>query len=100
MPEKAHVIPTSALKNVGNSIYQAISLDMEGKLEYGKAESFGFAEGGVEIVKDAHYEEMLPEEIRSKIDELEQKIISGEIVVDSALGKTTEEIQAVKDSVK
>lgn len=100
MPEKAHVIPTSALKNVGNSIYQAISLDMEGKLEYGKAESFGFAEGGVEIVKDAHYEEMLPEEIRNKIDELEQKIISGEIVVDSALGKTTEEIQAIKDSVK
>lgn len=100
MPDKAHVIPTSALKNVGNSIYQAIQLDMEGKLEYGKAESFGFAEGGVEIVKDAHYEEMLPEEIRTKLDELEQKIISGDIVVDTAIGKSTEEIQAIKDSVK
>ncbi|MGD9568839.1 MAG: BMP family ABC transporter substrate-binding protein [Sedimentibacter sp.] len=94
------VIPTSALKNVGNSLIRAIKLDMEGKLEYGTAESLGFAEGGVELVKDAHYEEMLPEEIRTKIDELEQKIIDGDIVVDTALGMTTEEIQAIKNSVQ
>jgi basic membrane protein A len=100
MPEKAHVIPTSALKNVGASLYQAINLHMEDKLEFGKAESYGFSEGGVEIVKDAHYEEMLPEEIRTTLADLEQKIIDGEIVVETALGKTTEEIQAIKDSVK
>lgn len=100
LPDKAHVIPTSALKNVGASIFQAIKLHMEGKLEFGKAESYGFSEGGVEIVKDAHYEEMLPEEIRTKIEELEQQIVDGKIVVDTALGMTTEEIQAIKDSVK
>ena len=100
LPDKAHVIPTSALKNVGNSLYRAIKADMDGNFEYGRAESLGFAEGGVEIVKDAHYEEMLPEGIRAKLDELEQKIIDGDIVVDTALGKSTEEIQAVKDSVK
>jgi len=100
LPEKAQVIPTSALKNVGNSLIRAIKLDLEGKLEYGKAESLGFAEGGVEIVKDAHYEEMLPEAIRTTLDELEQKITDGDIVVDTAIGKSTEEIQAIKDSVK
>ncbi|MGB4440214.1 MAG: BMP family ABC transporter substrate-binding protein [Sedimentibacter sp.] len=100
LPEKADFIPTSALKNVGNSLYRAITLDMDGKLEYGVAESLGFAEGGVNLVKDAHYEEMLSEEIRTKIDELEQKIINGEIVVDSAMGKTTEEIEAIKASVQ
>lgn len=100
LPEKAQVIPTSALKNVGNSLIRAIKLDLEGKLEYGKAESLGFAEGGVEIVKDAHYEDMLPEAIRTTLDELEQKITDGDIVVDSAIGKSTEEIQAIKDSVK
>jgi basic membrane protein A len=100
LPEKAQVIPTSALKNVGNSLIRAIKLDLEGKLEYGKAESLGFAEGGVEIVKDAHYEEMLPEAIRKTLDELEQKITDGDIVVDTAIGKSTEEIQAIKDSVK
>ncbi|MDF2948552.1 MAG: tmpC [Sedimentibacter sp.] len=100
LPEKAQVIPTSALKNVGNSLIRAIKLDLEGKLEYGKAESLGFAEGGVEIVKDAHYEDMLPEAIRTTLDELEQKITDGDIVVDTAIGKSTEEIQAIKDSVK
>ncbi len=85
LPDYAKNIPTSALKNVGNSLYRAINLDLEGKLEYGTVETLGFAEGGVEIVKDAHYEEMLPENIRTALDELEQKIIDGEIVVDTAI---------------
>lgn len=83
LPDYAASIPTSALKNVGNSLYRAIKLDMEGELEYGIAESLGFAEGGVGLVKDAHWEEVVPETIRTKIDELEQKIIDGEIVVDT-----------------
>lgn len=85
LPDYAKNIPTSALKNVGNSLYRAINLDLEGNLEYGTTEVLGFAEGGVELVKDAHYEEMLPENIRTTLDELEQKIISGEIVVDTAI---------------
>ena len=100
LPDQAEFIPTSALKNVGNSLIRAIKLDLEGKLTYGAAESLGFAEGGVNLVKDAHYEEMLPENIRTKIDELEQEIIDGKIVVDSALGKTQEEIDAIKASVQ
>jgi basic membrane protein A len=100
LPEKADYIPTSALKNVGNSLYRAINLDMEGKLAYGSSEKLGFAEGGVELVKDAHYEAMVPENIRTKVDELEKQIISGEIVVDTSAGKTTDEIKAITDAVK
>lgn len=101
LPEKADFIPTSALKNVGNSLYRAIKLDMDGgKLAYGTVEKLGFAEGGVELVKDAHYEEIVPETIRTKIDELEKKIISGEIVVDTSAGKTTDEIKAITNSVQ
>lgn len=100
LPDQAEYIPTSALKNVGNSLMRAIKLDLEGKLGYGSAESLGFAEGGVNIVKDAHYEEMLPEDIRTKIDELEKDIIDGKIVVDTALGKTQEEIEAIKATVQ
>lgn len=100
LPEQADYIPTSALKNVGNSLIRAIKLDLEGKLAYGTAESLGFAEGGVNLVKDEHYEKMLPEDIRARIDELEQEIIDGKIVVDTALGKTQEEIDAIKASVQ
>lgn len=85
LPDYADRIPTSALKNVGNSLYRAIKLDLEGQLTYGTTEVLGFAEGGVEIVKDAHYEEMLPENIRTKLEELEKDIIDGKIVVDTAI---------------
>ncbi len=100
LPDQADYIPTSALKNVGNSLIRAIKLDLEGKLGYGTAESLGFAEGGVNLVKDAHYEKMLPEDIRTKIDELEKDIIDGKIVVDTALGKAQEEIEAIKATVQ
>ena len=100
LPEKADYIPSSALKNVGNSLFRAIKLDMEGKLGYGKSEKLGFAEGGVELVKDAHYEKMVPENIRTKIDELEKQIIDGTIIVDTSVGKTTDEIKAITDAVK
>lgn len=84
LPNYASSIPSSALKNVGNSLYRAIKMDIEGTLTYGGVDVLGFAEGGVELVKDAHYEEIVPEAIRAKIDELEQKIIAGEIVVETA----------------
>ena len=103
LPDYAANIPTSALKNVGNSLIRAIKLDMEGELEYGQLEYLGFAEGGVELLQDAHYEEVVPEEIRTKISELEQKITDGEIVVPTALGDNAmseDEIQALIDSVK
>ena len=33
----------------------------------------GFAENGVALVEDAHYEEMVPEDVRAYIDEVQQK---------------------------
>lgn len=103
LPDYAANIPTSALKNVGNSLMRAIKLDMDGELEYGQLEYLGFAEGGVELVKDAHYEEVVPEAIRTKIEELQQQITDGEITVPTALGDNAmseEDIQALIDSVK
>lgn len=100
MPDKQPYIPSSALKNVGNSLIRAIKLDLEGKLEYGKAETLGFAEGGVEMVMDDHYNEFMPESIKTKLAELEQDIIDGKVVVDSAVGKSTEEIQEIISKVK
>ena len=72
---------------------------MAGELAYGTTESFGLADGGVELVKDAHYEEIVPEDIRKTIDELEQKVIKGEIKVNSALTMSGDEVIALKDSV-
>ena len=47
LPDYADYIPTSALKNVGQSLYLAIQKDMLGELKYGTEETYGFKEGGV-----------------------------------------------------
>lgn len=103
LPDYAANIPSSAIKNVGNSLIRAIKMDMEGELEYGQLEYLGFAEGGVELVEDDHYKEVVPEEIRNKVEELKNQIINGELEVPTALGENAmseDEIQALYDSVK
>ena len=67
LPDYADYIPTSALKNVGNALIRAIKKDIMDELEFGTLEYLGFAEGGVELVEDAHYEEMVPEDIREEV---------------------------------
>ena len=103
LPDYAANIPSSAIKNVGNSLIRAIKMDMEGELPYGELEYLGFAEGGVELVEDDHYKEVVPEEIRNKVEELKNQIINGELEVPTALGENAmseDEIQALYDSVK
>lgn len=100
LPEYAEYIPTSALKNVGNSLIRAIKADIEGSLAYGTTESLGFAEGGVELVKDSHYEEMVPENIRTKVDELQEQIANGEVTVQTSDGMSTEDIQSIISAVE
>ena len=103
LPDYAANIPTSAVKNVGKSLERAIKMDMEGELPYGTLEYLGFAEEGVELVEDAHYEEVVPENIRTKVAELKEQITNGEITVPTALGENAmseDDIQALIDSVK
>ena len=99
LPDYADSIPTSALKNVGDALYRAIKLDMEGQLAYGTTESLGFADNGVGLVEDAHYEEMVPEEVRTYVADLQQQSTDGEITVYTAGEMTTDEIEELKASV-
>ena len=98
-PDLADVIPTSALKNVGASLSQAIKKDMEGELAWGTAETYGFAENGVALLDNEHYQEMVPEEARAEVAELQEKISNGEIEVLTSSAMTAEEIEALKASV-
>lgn len=96
----ANHIPTSALKNVDQSILRAIRMEFEGKVPYGKTEVLGIAENGVGLADNEYYQKLVPEEVRKEVEELSEKILKGEIVVDTAFGKSNEEIQKIKDSVK
>ena len=98
--EIAKRIVTSMMKNVDVSIFRGLKLHLEGKLKYGQAEALGIAEGGVGVADNKYYRELVPEQIRAKIKELEQKILKGEIKVSTAYGMSTDELNKLRASVR
>lgn len=95
----AKVIPTSVLKNVGDSLYRAVDLTLQGKLPLGTNETLGIAEGGVGLADNHYFQEMVPKEVIEKVKELQEKVIKGEIKIDSAYGMKQEEIEKIRSSV-
>ena len=57
------------------------------------AEQFGLA-------KNENYKAIVPEDIQKFIDETEQKVIDGEITVGTAFDMSTDEVAALRDSMK
>ncbi|WIV13511.1 BMP family ABC transporter substrate-binding protein [Proteiniborus sp. MB09-C3] len=98
--EKANLILSSVLKRVDNSLVRAIELETQGKLQWGTAESLGLKEESVVLAKNELYDKNVPEDFKALIEELSQKIISGEIEVESALGMETETLNDIRNSVK
>lgn len=77
-----HVL-TSMLKRVDNSLFRALSLAKEGKLPVGQVESLGIDVDAVGLAKDEYYNQYVPQSIRDKMEEIESKLRSGEIQVDT-----------------
>jgi len=84
-PAQADVIFTSVEKKVGDSLYLALSKTIDGTQTYGQTEILGLKDGAVGISKNAQYEKLVPAEVRAEVDDLEVKIVAGEIVVDTAM---------------
>ena len=68
---------TSAMKRVDNAVYNAVEELMDGSLE-GGVQSFDLAAGGVDI---SPTQDLIAPEVISAVDEVKEKIVSGEIVV-------------------
>jgi basic membrane protein A len=82
-PAKSANIVTSMMKNVDDSLYRALKMYVEGKLPVGTAETLGIAEGAIGVADNENYRKLIPDEFRDRIKELEEKIVSGEITVDT-----------------
>ena len=82
------------------SLLKAVSDYMDGTLEWGTAGELGLVDQSVGLAKNEYYDAILTEEQRAQIDEIEQMIIDGDIVVGTAFGMTTEEIEALRNSVQ
>ena len=99
-PELAANVLSSSLKNVGDSIYTAVKGWHEGTMTLDQDYILGLDSGAVGLAKNDNYTSIVPDEIQSFIDETEEKIISGEVTVGTAFDMTTEEVSALRDSMK
>ncbi|MNP03389.1 Membrane lipoprotein TpN38(b) precursor [compost metagenome] len=75
---------TSMLKNVDNTVYRAIDLLIKGELP-ASGEVLGMKEDAVGLAKDELYDQYVPQSIKDKMKEIEQKLANGEIEVKSDL---------------
>ncbi|MCT4564818.1 MAG: BMP family ABC transporter substrate-binding protein [Maledivibacter sp.] len=98
--EKSQHIVTSALKKIDASILRAVKKYQEGTLEFGKYEVLGFKEGGIGIAKNEFYNDLLNDEMKKKVEEIEAKLTNGEIEVKTAFGLDTDQINEIRNSVK
>ena len=62
--------------------------------------TLGLESGAVGLAKNENYKAIVPEDIQKFIDETEQKIINGEITVGTAFDMSTDEVVALRDSMK
>lgn len=99
-PAKAEHTPASVMKRVDNSLIRAFDLISKDQLPWGEAESLGLAEGAVGLSDNQYYEKLVSQELRGEIKQVSDKIISGEIKVETAFGKDNAAISAIVNSVK
>ncbi|MFH0778420.1 MAG: BMP family ABC transporter substrate-binding protein [Candidatus Eisenbacteria bacterium] len=76
-----HIL-TSMIKDVDVAVYETIKSVIDGTFK-GGVRALGLAEGGISYVYDENNRALIDENVRRQIEQLKEKIISGEIVVPS-----------------
>lgn len=86
-PDQAARILTSMMKNVDSSLLRAMTMHLDGELEYGAAEALGIAEGGVGLAVNDIYDENTPDDVKDIVAAVEAAVIDGEIEVGSVFAE-------------
>lgn len=97
---KAKLIPTSVMKRVDNSLVRAFDMIHKGTITWGKPETLGLSDEAVGLADNKYYEQTVPDDVRTTVSDVSKKIISGDIKVSSAFGKSTSEVTTIINSVK
>ena len=79
-PAEQKWILTSMLKRVDTAVQATIDKFVAGQLTEGSVQSFGVKEGGVDYAQNEFNKELLGD-ITTQLDEIKEKIASGEIKV-------------------
>ncbi len=100
-PQKASYIVTSVIKDVGAALYECCEAFLDGRLTYGDLHVYGLSDGKVGLVENDNYVALVPEDIRSEIEQARQQIIDGTLIVQSGLKRYTDpkELNALFDAL-
>lgn len=100
-PEKADVILTSMLKEVGNSFIAFFHTVEDGTAEWGKGVTLGLADNAVGYVDNAFFQEKVPQDLRDEMAGVAEKVKSGELKIKSYFDFASEaEYMAYRDAAK
>lgn len=91
----AAITLTSGLKNIGNSLVWFFDELDAGNEYWGTEVTLGLAEGGVGIVTDKNFATYASDDTKAAVTEAQEKVLSGEIVVPTAIGDNAVDV-AVK----
>lgn len=78
-PDLQKTIVTSMYKNCGEALIYAVKQLAAGNYPAGKTETLGFKEGTLGVIENDQYLEMVPEDIRTKVNEVVEQMKNGEI---------------------
>ncbi len=99
-PELAELIPTSVLKRVDISLFQAIEAASKGELKWGTRVAVGIPEDGIGLADNEIYQKIVPEETRKLVDDYTKKIKNGEVEVVTAFNMDNDELLKYVDDAK
>jgi basic membrane protein A len=72
---------TSVLKRTDLAVRKVIDLYADGKFPGGQTINLGLAEDGVGLTEYQYTKQDIPEQVRTRVDDLKRKIVSGELKV-------------------
>lgn len=98
----AAITLTSGLKNIGQALVWFFDQWDAGKADelWGTEVNLGIAEGGVGIVTDKNFAQYASDETKAAVEAAQEAILSGEIVVPSAIGDETNAVVELRESVR
>ena len=81
-PDYSDLVLTSVVKEIGNAVFDTVEGAVEG--EFASDPYVGTLEnGGIDIAPFHDFDAQVPEDLKTRVDELREAIISGELMVES-----------------
>lgn len=99
-PELAAITLTSGLKNIGNSLIWFFDEWDAGNEHFGQHTLLGMKEGGIGIVTDKNFDAKTPDAVKEKVAAAIEAVSNGDVVVPTAIGNETNEVQDLREAVK